>query len=108
VAGDMRGPSGQGADNGAWSMELRRAARARSTTSLDGEESVRERELGEGEKEELGAFIERERESRGEKWSAFNAALSERNGGGREGNDGDFRLGGEADVRCAGARADGP
>jgi hypothetical protein len=71
-------------------------------------ERERERELGEGEKEELGAFIERERESRGEKWSAFNAALSERNGGGREGNDGDFRLGGEADVRCAGARADGP
>jgi hypothetical protein len=57
------------------------------------EENVRERELEEGERKELGAFIEREGrgEGAGEEWSAFNASngvvslnlLERERGGGR-------------------------
>jgi hypothetical protein len=53
---DGRGPSGRGADDGAWSTMA--PARWRGGSGMvDGEqgreESVRERELGEGERREL-------------------------------------------------------
>jgi hypothetical protein len=79
VAGDGHGPSGRGADDGA-RAELRRTARARSTTSSGVRRAwERERELGEGERGGEG-------ESPGGERPAINGTIRERErGGGREG-----------------------
>jgi hypothetical protein len=93
---DGCGPSGQGADDGARSTELQRAARRLERGRWRARESgERERELGEGERKKLGAFIEREGrgEGAGEERPAFNAIngvvslhlLERERGGGRGG-----------------------